>query len=110
VRRHRLAIGGHRGHRRRRDFVQLVDAAVDLADDVLGERPKMQVHRHQRHDRTQRVGIGFADLHEGLPERPAYLRQRLHDFVKHIDAVALADVAVRELLRSPGAIHHRRHA
>src|ERR1700722_4122690 len=61
--------------------VQLGNAAVNLADHVLRERPEVHVQRHEYHDVTQRAWIGLGDLDEGIPERLANLRQGPYDLV-----------------------------
>jgi hypothetical protein len=54
--------------------VQLGDAAVNLTDHALRERPEVQVQRHQHHDVAQRAWIGPGNLDEGPPEWLASLR------------------------------------
>src|SRR3979411_864975 len=78
----------------RSDYVQLGNAAVNLTDHALRERPEVEVQRHQHHDVPQRARIGPGHLDKGLPERLAGLRQGPHDLVYDVDAKPLAHVAI----------------
>src|SRR5207248_11767860 len=83
--------------------VQLGNAAVNLTDHALRERPEVQVQRHLHYDVTQRAWIGFGDFDESPPERLARLRQAPHDLVYAVDAAKpLTHVAIWHVAAAVG--------
>ena len=88
-------------------FVDLGNAAINLADYIFRERPKVHVQRHQHYDVTQSIWIDLCHLNERNPKRLTSFWQSSHDPVYALYAVKpLADVAVRQIVAAVGAVEH----
>ena len=88
-------------------FVELGNAAINLADYIFRERPEVHVQRHQHHDVAQSIWIGFGHPDERSPKRLTSFRQSSHDPVYALYAAKpLADVTVRQIVAAVGAIEH----
>ena len=79
-------------------FVELGNAAVNLADYMFRERSEVHVERHQHYDVTQSTWIGLGHLNERHPKRLTSFRQGSNDAVYALyGAKPPADVAVQPL-------------